>query len=114
MRRWIKMLLGMDPLVGMYLVHQSCIGIILGRVETGAEPKYLIHWFCGAAPGELRAFEHCAVESLPNPMYMWAFFYSRKEAERWRDWRERRPRSRRPPSSERDSVPGESHADGIW
>jgi hypothetical protein len=91
--RLLKIFLRIDPLVGMYIVNGSSLGIILGRIETGAEPKYLIHYFCGSAPGQERPFEHSDVETLPAPhMYRWAFFYNRKEAERWRDWRDQLPR----------------------
>lgn len=87
-KRWLKILFGIDPLVGMYFVEQRVIGIVLARVEA---KRYLLHYFCGAT-GTEKETEHCVVSDLPNPLYCWHFFYNRREAERWRNRYAGRPK----------------------
>jgi hypothetical protein len=85
-KRWLKLLLRIDPLVGMYFVYYSQIGIVLGRIQGGAEPKYLVRWLA------VKFENYPVVELSRDFLYtQYAFFYSRKEAERWRDWRYQLP-----------------------
>jgi hypothetical protein len=90
-KRWLKALLGIDPLVGMYFVtyapviqgHQYWpnMGKIIGRIETGAAPKYLLHYFCE----EGWPADDNLISDLLTGTY--SFYESRTEAQKWYAWR---------------------------
>jgi hypothetical protein len=83
-QRWLKILLRIDPLVGMYFASGTGIGRILARVQDG---KYLAIWFWER--GETLE-NRCVMELCYYPAMR--FFYIRKEAERWRDWQRTLPK----------------------
>lgn len=86
-KRWMKILLRVDPLIGMFIVNYPVIGIILDRIETGSEPRYLAHFF--NSTGDEKIFENHFLMCLPltgDARAHWDLFYSLEEAQRWWNW----------------------------
>lgn len=81
-RRFVKRLLRMDPLVGMYFLNAGQIGRVLDRIETTGPPRYLVYFYCGD-------FANSIVLDLSGPAGPSEVFYTLKEARRCRDWRAR-------------------------
>jgi hypothetical protein len=91
-KRWLKILLRIDPLVGMYFVtyvsgaHPPNMGMVVGRIETGAEPKYLLRYFCMEGwdwPGD-----DDLIVDLWSKNGCWCTLHeTRKEAQEWWEWR---------------------------
>jgi hypothetical protein len=89
--RWLKILFGIDPLVGMYFVTYVRNGVdpnmgrILGRIETGNTPKYLLHYFLSeeqrGIPGDNILIAELWLENGSD----WCTFHeTRREAQKWR------------------------------
>jgi hypothetical protein len=83
--RWLKILLRIDPLVGMYFVnyvnggYTPNWGIVLGRIETGAAPKYLLRYFLDDPCDDA-----LIVDLWPENAGPWCTFHdTREEAEKW-------------------------------
>lgn len=83
LKRWLKILLRIDPLVGMYVVNGNLVGVIHCRMPN--EPLYLVRYFWTGNRGSV--FE----ELLPltgHDLDKVSFYYSRKEAVRLLEYRQ--------------------------
>ena len=86
--RWWKHLLGIDPLVGMYFVTyvndgaDPSWGQVVGRVETGNKPKYLLRYFVPEAQGPADV-TYLADLWGPDGRDWCPFYETKKEAQRW-------------------------------
>jgi hypothetical protein len=85
MKRWLKRLFGIDPLVGMYVLNGYCVGRVLSRIRTHEGLSYLVRYSWRDEAGrEGNVWNECSIQNVATGGL--GFFASRKQAERRRDW----------------------------